>query len=164
MTIERNVPFFRRLSANDQAELLGHIRVLLAEKRFEGCGGLALTDEIRVTIAAQACLLSFFGRVTVPAHKREDWPPVDSAKLGQRLPRVLEFLMQCGHVCVAERGKSMQTADESVSAPPMRSITSGVMRLNDRSGSSLSWKKVALPSTLNTKFLRPFGVSAWARG
>jgi len=31
--------------------------VLLAEKKFEGCGGLELTDEIRVTIAAQACLL-----------------------------------------------------------------------------------------------------------
>jgi len=31
--------------------------VFLAEKSFEGCGGLELTDEIRVTIAAQACLL-----------------------------------------------------------------------------------------------------------
>src|SRR5213083_708692 len=55
--IQRHVVFFRRLSANDQAELLGHIQVFLAEKRFEGCGGLAITDEIRVTIAAQACLL-----------------------------------------------------------------------------------------------------------
>ncbi len=56
-TVESNVPFFRRLSASDQAELLGNIQVFLAEKRFEGCGGLELTDEIRVTIAAQACLL-----------------------------------------------------------------------------------------------------------
>jgi Mlc titration factor MtfA (ptsG expression regulator) len=56
-TIERNVLFFCRLSPNDQAELLHHIQVFLAEKRFEGCGGLELTDEIRVTIAAQACLL-----------------------------------------------------------------------------------------------------------
>lgn len=56
-TIERNVLFFRRLSASDRTELLGHIQVFLAEKRFEGCGGLAITDEIRVTIAAQACLL-----------------------------------------------------------------------------------------------------------
>jgi Mlc titration factor MtfA (ptsG expression regulator) len=56
-TLERNVPFVRRLSANDQAELLGHIQVFLAEKRFEGCDGLEITDEIRVTIAAQACLL-----------------------------------------------------------------------------------------------------------
>lgn len=55
--VERNVPVFRRLPAADQSELLGHLQVFLAEKHFEGCGGLALTDEIRVTIAAQACLL-----------------------------------------------------------------------------------------------------------
>ena len=56
-TLERNVLFFRQLSANDQAELLGHIQVFLAEKRFEGCDGLEITDQVRVTIAAQACLL-----------------------------------------------------------------------------------------------------------
>ncbi len=55
--IQRNVPVFGRLSAADQTELLGHIQVFLAEKSFEGCGGLALTDEIRITIAAQACML-----------------------------------------------------------------------------------------------------------
>ena len=55
--IERNVRFFQRLSVNDQVELLGHIQVFLVEKRFEGCGGLELTDEIVATIAAQACLL-----------------------------------------------------------------------------------------------------------
>ena len=66
-TIERNVPFFRRLSASDQAELLGHIRVFLSEKRFEGCGGLVLTDEIRVTVAAQACLLLL--------HRKTDYFP-----------------------------------------------------------------------------------------
>lgn len=55
--IQRHIVFFRRLSAGDRAELLGHIQVFLAEKRFEGCGGFAITDEVRVTIAAQACLL-----------------------------------------------------------------------------------------------------------
>lgn len=55
--VERNVVVYRRLPAADKAELLGHVQVFLAEKSFEGCGGLALTDEIRVTIAAQACLL-----------------------------------------------------------------------------------------------------------
>src|SRR6266436_7984340 len=56
-TVESNVPFFRRLSASDRAELLGNIQVFLREKHFEGCGGLEVTDEIRVTIGAQACLL-----------------------------------------------------------------------------------------------------------
>lgn len=55
--VEQNVAVFRRLSPEDQRELLGHMQVFLAEKHFEGCGGLELTDEIRVTIAAQACLL-----------------------------------------------------------------------------------------------------------
>src|SRR6202158_1094786 len=55
--LERNLPIFSRLSAQDQGELLAHTQVFLAEKHFEGVGGLELTDEIRVTIAGQACLL-----------------------------------------------------------------------------------------------------------
>ena len=55
--IEARIPLFNRLSEPDQRELEGHIHVFLAEKRFEGCGGLKLTDEMKVCIAAQACLL-----------------------------------------------------------------------------------------------------------
>jgi MtfA peptidase len=65
--IQRHVLFFYKLSARDRAELLGHVQVFLAEKRFEGCGGLAITDEVRVTIAAQACLLLL--------HRRTDYFP-----------------------------------------------------------------------------------------
>ena len=54
---EQNLPIFRRLTSPDQDELLQHVQVFMAEKHFEGCGGLELTDEIRITIAAQACLL-----------------------------------------------------------------------------------------------------------
>jgi Mlc titration factor MtfA (ptsG expression regulator) len=35
----------------------GLINAFLAEKRFVGCNGLVVTDEMRATIAAQACLL-----------------------------------------------------------------------------------------------------------
>jgi Mlc titration factor MtfA (ptsG expression regulator) len=66
-SLERNVPFFHRLSPADQSELRGHIQVFLAEKRFEGCSGLELTDEIRVTVAAQACLLLL--------HRKSDYFP-----------------------------------------------------------------------------------------
>jgi MtfA peptidase len=52
-----NVPYFSTLSSEDHSELEGHVQVFLAEKKYEGCGGLTLTDEIRVTIASQACLL-----------------------------------------------------------------------------------------------------------
>lgn len=55
--LEKNVAFYRRLSPEDRAELEWLVLVFLDEKAFEGCGGLVLTDEIRVTIAAQACLL-----------------------------------------------------------------------------------------------------------
>jgi Mlc titration factor MtfA (ptsG expression regulator) len=55
--IERNVPFYRALAPDDQRELRGLIQVFLAEKHFEGCDGLEITDEMRVTIAAQACIL-----------------------------------------------------------------------------------------------------------
>jgi MtfA peptidase len=55
--IESNVSFFPRLSSSDQDELLGHVQIFLTEKRFEGCAGLEISDEMRLTIAAQACLL-----------------------------------------------------------------------------------------------------------
>jgi Mlc titration factor MtfA (ptsG expression regulator) len=55
--LSRNVPIYERLSELDKADLRGLIQVFLAEKIFEGCNGLEITDEIKVTIAAQACML-----------------------------------------------------------------------------------------------------------
>jgi Mlc titration factor MtfA (ptsG expression regulator) len=55
--IERNVPYVACLPSEDREELARHIEVFLSEKHFEGCGGLVMTDEARVTIAAQACVL-----------------------------------------------------------------------------------------------------------
>ena len=55
--LQERVPYYHLLSHDEQTELRKLIRVFLAEKKFEGCGGLEITDEIRVTIAAQACIL-----------------------------------------------------------------------------------------------------------
>jgi Mlc titration factor MtfA (ptsG expression regulator) len=55
--VKRNVPIYRYLPEADRKELQGHILIFLDEKRFEGCGGLQINDEIKVTIAAQACIL-----------------------------------------------------------------------------------------------------------
>jgi Mlc titration factor MtfA (ptsG expression regulator) len=66
--IQRTVPFYARLPVHDQCELQGHIQVFLDEKRFEGCGGLTITDEIRVTIAAYACMLLL--------HRETDYYPL----------------------------------------------------------------------------------------
>jgi len=55
--LRRRVPLYRRLPVPLQAQLRAHIQVFLAEKRFIGCAGQRITDEVRVTVAAQACLL-----------------------------------------------------------------------------------------------------------
>ena len=57
MIIERNVSLYKHLPNNLQHELQDHIKVFISEKNFEGCGGLKINDEIKVTIAAQACVL-----------------------------------------------------------------------------------------------------------
>lgn len=53
----RNVGHYPRLSPSEQAKLRDIARVLIAEKKWEGVGGLFCTDEIKVTVAAQAALL-----------------------------------------------------------------------------------------------------------
>jgi Mlc titration factor MtfA (ptsG expression regulator) len=65
--IRHSVQFFDRLPSPDQQELLGHTHVFLAEKRFEGCAGLNMTEEIRLSIAVQACLLLL--------HRKTDYFP-----------------------------------------------------------------------------------------
>jgi len=55
--LTRNVGHYGRLDDGERKRLRDLVQVFIAEKHWEGCGGLVLTDEMRVTIAAQACLL-----------------------------------------------------------------------------------------------------------
>jgi len=55
--VRRYVPLARELPAVHQLRLRKHIQVLLAEVPFIGCAGLVVSDEMRVTIAAQAAFL-----------------------------------------------------------------------------------------------------------
>lgn len=55
--LRNNVPYYKQLTEEKQEKLQGLIQIFLDEKNFEGCGGLQITDEIKVTIAAQACVL-----------------------------------------------------------------------------------------------------------
>jgi len=55
--LKKNFPLYTNLPPHLQDTLEELIHLFLHEKHFEGCGGLTITDEIRVTIAAQACLL-----------------------------------------------------------------------------------------------------------
>lgn len=55
--IEKNIPLYLRLPGELKNQLHGLVNVFLAEKNFVGSGGQEITDEVKVTIAAQACLL-----------------------------------------------------------------------------------------------------------
>ncbi|MDP5207432.1 zinc-dependent peptidase, partial [Alishewanella sp. SMS9] len=55
--LKKRLPYYRALPTDLQLQLKKHIQVFIAEKDFIGCAGLTVTDEMRVTIAAQACLL-----------------------------------------------------------------------------------------------------------
>src|SRR5262249_17434326 len=64
----RNVAQYRLLSEERQQRLRDDTRIFVAEKFWEGCRGLQITEEIKVTIAGQACLMllgrehDYFGR------------------------------------------------------------------------------------------------------
>jgi Mlc titration factor MtfA (ptsG expression regulator) len=51
------LPVYSSLSQDEQLKLRQLIQIFIARKRFYGCAGLAITDEMRITIAAEACLL-----------------------------------------------------------------------------------------------------------
>jgi len=55
--IDTNVAIARRLDPQRLARLRDLVQVFVAEKHWEGCGGMEVDDEVKVTIAAQACLL-----------------------------------------------------------------------------------------------------------
>lgn len=55
--LRRALPLFAALSEHEQAKLKNLIKQFVADKRFVGCAGQEINDEIRVTIAANACLL-----------------------------------------------------------------------------------------------------------
>ncbi len=56
--LERNLAHYRYLSAAEQATLRDRTRIFVAEKNWEGCNGLTVTDEMKVTIASHASLMT----------------------------------------------------------------------------------------------------------
>jgi len=55
--LRSSVPIYALLPPSLQDELHGRVHRFLEKTPFEGCGGLQVDDPIRVTIAAQACIL-----------------------------------------------------------------------------------------------------------
>lgn len=57
LLLSERMAHWRYLDDSERSRLEDLIRVFLAEKRFEGAGGFRVTDDVRLTIAAGACLL-----------------------------------------------------------------------------------------------------------
>jgi Mlc titration factor MtfA (ptsG expression regulator) len=55
--IQNNIQYYQHLNDEEKKRLKDLIQIFIAEKYWLGCNGLELTDEIRVIIAAHACLL-----------------------------------------------------------------------------------------------------------
>jgi Mlc titration factor MtfA (ptsG expression regulator)/Flp pilus assembly protein TadD len=55
--IERNVAVYALLSGAERQKLAAAARIIAAERPFVGCGGQRISDEVKLTIAAQAALL-----------------------------------------------------------------------------------------------------------
>jgi MtfA peptidase len=55
--LERNVAAYKLLDEGEQQRLRDLVQVFIAEKHWEGAGGLVLDDEMRVTIAGTGCQL-----------------------------------------------------------------------------------------------------------
>lgn len=55
--LEQNFPLYSKLPNQLKIELFDLMKVFLDEKQFVGCAGLEITQEMQVTIAAQACVL-----------------------------------------------------------------------------------------------------------
>jgi len=55
--LERNVLQYAGMGREERARLQRLVQQFLHEKNFVGCAGLEITEEMQVTIAAQACLL-----------------------------------------------------------------------------------------------------------
>jgi Mlc titration factor MtfA (ptsG expression regulator) len=69
--LEKNVSLYRYLPDALKEQLHNDIKIFIDEKHFEGMGGLEITDEIKVTIAAEACLLLL-------NRKNSDYPGLSS--------------------------------------------------------------------------------------
>ena len=55
--LKARFPYFKAMPTDLQLQLKKHIQIFINEKQFVGCDGFEINDEVKVTIAAQACLL-----------------------------------------------------------------------------------------------------------
>ncbi|MDZ4754635.1 MAG: zinc-dependent peptidase [Phycisphaerae bacterium] len=55
--LDRHMRFWSTLTADEQGRMEDELRFFIAERNWEGCNGLVLTESMQAIIAAQACRL-----------------------------------------------------------------------------------------------------------
>ena len=86
--LRRTVRQVEWLAADERRQLESWIAVFLAEKRFEGCGGMDITDEVRLAVAGQAGIVAlglgveYFDRLRSILVHPDDFRVPNSAPLG----------------------------------------------------------------------------------
>lgn len=66
--LRRSLPIYKTMWPNQQRELRQLIKRFVEKKQFVGCAGQLIDDEVRITIAAHACLLL----LNRPSHEYQD--------------------------------------------------------------------------------------------
>lgn len=66
--LRRSLPIYKTMWPNQQRELRQLIKRFVDTKQFIGCAGQVIDDEVRITIAAHACLLL----LNRPSHEYQD--------------------------------------------------------------------------------------------
>jgi len=96
--LEDSVPLHRALPAADREELHGNVQILFAEKRFQGAGGLHVTETMKLAVAAQASVLLL--------HRVTDY-----------FPKLVSIVLYPGEYAVREQVQSddgvIEVVDES---------------------------------------------------
>ena len=69
--ILEGMTLYNRVPEELREKLHGFVQVFISEKRFEGCGGQKVTDEIRVTVAGLACAM-------ILGHNRRVYPKLET--------------------------------------------------------------------------------------
>jgi len=104
--IEERVPLAKKLTEKEWNRLLGLVSGFVRDKNFEGIKGLVITEEMKVIVAAQACLLLL-------ALDMGPFPEVRSIILypGTFVPKVPG---QDGHVRLEPEGEPVPLLGESL--------------------------------------------------
>jgi len=110
-TLEENVPFYPGISGEIRQRFLEMLKIFIGEKYFIGAGGMVITDEVRVVIAACAVRLivyldlSYYEKLTeivvypyVYTHRDEE-----VAVLGEARTLGLQFYKALPHQRAATR-------------------------------------------------------------